>query len=66
MVRRCIEAAKAANNGKIAFVALDWKKAFDSIKMDAMTDALRRYGDPQKMLSLVARKYSDRRQRRQR
>ena len=40
-VRRSIELDRAAQNGAVAFVALDWKKAFDSIKVDAMLHALR-------------------------
>ena len=36
-------------NGKGVFLALDWAKAFDSISLEAMTQALRRFGCPPKL-----------------
>ena len=43
---RKIEQACAQRSGQIRLLALDWKKAFDSINLDSLLDALRRFGIP--------------------
>ena len=42
-------------------MALDWKKAFDSIAPPALTAALRRFGLPEHVLDVIASIYTDRR-----
>ena len=48
MVRRQLDLALAQRHGCTALVALDWKKCFDSINVEAMIRALRRFGLPEK------------------
>eukprot|EP00959_Pyramimonas_sp_CCMP1952_P252672 5278981-Pyramimonas_sp.AAC.1 len=43
-VRRYVELAYADKHGGVAFVALDWTKAFDSINVGALLDAWRNFG----------------------
>ena len=43
-VRRRIDQALAGRDGRVGIVALDWKKAFDSINVNAMITALGRFG----------------------
>jgi hypothetical protein len=59
-VRRHIDLALAQRFGRTAMLALDWAKAFDSINVDAMITALRRFGLPEKILRIVAHIYQDR------
>ena len=42
-------------------LALDWSKAFDSINIECLLIALKRFGMPQKIVDLVAGLYSNRR-----
>ena len=51
---RKIEQACAERNGSIRLLALDWKKSFDSISVDNLLDALRRFGFPDRCLRLIA------------
>ena len=44
LARGCIGAAVARNNGKVALLALDLEKAFDSIMMEPMLMAISRFG----------------------
>ena len=60
-VRRHIELAHARKDGGTTFVALDWKKAFDSINAEALLTALRRFGVPMNMLTLIGNIYEARR-----
>ena len=46
VARRHIEIACAGRYGKIKLLALDWKKAFDSVHTQSLLDALRRFGLP--------------------
>ena len=46
VARRVIELACAQRHGQIQFLALDWRKAFDSVAVDALLDALRQFGLP--------------------
>jgi hypothetical protein len=41
-------------------LALDWRKAFDSINPEGLLDALRRFGLPEHFLTVVASIYTDR------
>ena len=59
-VRRLIDSALAERNGQIAMLALDWTKAFDSINVDALIQALARFGVPDKMLRILKHIYDDR------
>ena len=42
--RRHIELAWARRHGRVSLLALDWKKAFDSLTLSGLLDALRRLG----------------------
>ena len=50
--------ARKMGNG--FFVALDWAKAFDSIFPEALTRALRRFGCPLKLVSVIGAIYENR------
>jgi len=53
IARRRIETARAQRNGRASLLALDWKKAFDSINTDSLMDALRRAGLPASVLDMI-------------
>ena len=53
MARRRIELACAQRSGRISLLALDWKKAFDSVNVECLLDALRRFGLPPEFRSTV-------------
>ena len=53
IARRHVETAKAQRNGKLVLVALDWAKAFDSVNISSLLDALRRFGLPSSYLEMV-------------
>jgi hypothetical protein len=53
IARRLLEVARAQRHGKITMLALDWRKAFDSINVDSLIDALRRFGIPHPILNLL-------------
>ena len=53
IVRRRIELASARKNGRLSLLALDWKRAFDSVNITSLGDALRRFGIPQAFINLV-------------
>lgn len=53
-VLRKIEVACAQRQGQIRLLALDWKKAFDSIHVQSLLDALRRFGLPSKILHIIS------------
>jgi len=59
-VRRHIDLALAQRFGKTSLLALDWKKAFDSINVDALIVALRRFGLPPKVLRVIEHIYAER------
>ena len=44
IARRHTELACAQRHGKVSLLALDWRKAFDSINVDRIVEALRQYG----------------------
>ena len=60
VARRQIEIACAGRYGKIKLLALDWKKAFDSVHTQSLLDALRRFGLPRDFIDLIQRLMQDR------
>ena len=54
VARRCVELAKAQRHGSISLLALDWAKAFDSINVVSLMDALRRFGIPHDLLEIIS------------
>ena len=46
--------------GRVHLLALDWRKAFDSVNIDALLNALRRFGLPGHLLNVLRSIYSDR------
>jgi len=59
-VRRHIDLALAQRYGSKGIVALDWKKAFDSIHPQALSTALDRFGVPPKLQRIVEKLYASR------
>ena len=60
VARRRIELARAQRNGKVSLLALDWRKAFDSLRVECLVDALRRFGLPAEFLVMVSNLLSTR------
>ena len=60
IVRRRIEQAWASRGGRTFLLALDWRKAFDSISPARLMHALKRFGLNESMLNAVAEIYTDR------
>ena len=60
VARRKIEMALAARGGCISLLALDWSKAFDSINVASLLDALRRAGFSAKLLQVIGGLMHDR------
>ena len=58
--RRAIEAAWSHRSGQLHVLALDWRKAFDSINVEAMLLALRRFGLPEEFVVMIAAIYDKR------
>ena len=58
--RRAIEVAWSQRNGRLFVLALDWRKAFDSINVESMLLALRRFGLPSEFIEMVAAIYERR------
>ena len=52
--RRHIELALARRSGTVKLLALDWKKAFDSVHVGRLLDALRRFGLPIEIRNMVS------------
>ena len=61
VLRRKIDFAWAQREGKLLVLALDWKKCFDAINIEALIVGLRRFGVPSKMLNLIEYFYLERR-----
>ena len=53
IARRTIETALAQRGGSSKLLALDWAKAFDSVRVDCLLDALRRFGIPAGMRRMI-------------
>jgi hypothetical protein len=60
IVRRRIEQAWASRGGRTHLLALDWRKAFDSISPSRLMYALKRFGLNESMLSAIAKIYDGR------
>jgi len=60
IARRTIEQTWAHRNAKMHMLAVDWRKAFDSINPAALMDALRRFGLPEHVLRVVDSIYTGR------
>ena len=54
IARRLIETTRAQRFGRVSLLALDWKKAFDSVHLDSLNDALGRFGIPDAYLQLIS------------
>ena len=61
VARRQIDQAWMMKSGETFMLALDWAKAFDSISPAALRISLKRFGLPDRLLSIVEAIYSDRR-----
>jgi len=59
-VRRAVERAWGERGGRLHLLALDWRKAFDSIDPAALLNALRRFGLPVHFRRVVEEIYTDR------
>ena len=58
--RRAIEVAWSQRFGQLHMLALDWRKAFDSINVESMLEALKRFGLPLDFINMVRAIYRDR------
>jgi len=54
VARRKIETACAQRNGQVSLLALDWAKAFDSLNVESLLDALRRFGISASIRKIIA------------
>ena len=61
IVRRRVEQAWSARGGRTYLLALDWRKAFDSISPDRLMHALKRFGLNESMLDATSETFKDRR-----
>ena len=59
MARRVIEDAWGCRDGSAPLLALDWAKAFDSVSLDSLIEALRRFRIPADFQRMVVSIYSD-------
>ena len=59
--RRAIEKAWAHKEGSVHLMALDWRKAFDSVNPQSLVLALKRFGFPHQVIEIVRDIYKDRR-----
>ena len=60
VVRRMVDAAHQRNTLGLHMVFLDWAKAFDRIKPDALLAALRRFGLPEQFVETIGSIYRNR------
>ena len=60
LTRRMIEATLDDKDGSLYIVLLDWSKAFDRIAHEPLLAALRRFGVPPPMLSMISGIYRQR------
>ena len=61
VARRLLERTRAAKDGSLVFLALDWAKAFDSISPDGLIVALLRFGILDGFCAIIRAIYSGRR-----
>ena len=59
-VRRAIELTWAHRDGRMHVMALDWRKAFDSINPTSLLKALRTFGIPQPFVDMIESIYTGR------
>lgn len=59
--RRRVELAMALKYGQTSLLALDWKKALGCISPVALGTALRRFGVPEELATMIDNLYADRR-----
>ena len=57
--RRAVELAWAHRGGSVHLLALDWKRAFDSINSESLLQALTRFGLPGHVVSVIRAIYSN-------
>ena len=60
IARRKVENAWAQKNGNLLLLALDWAKAFDSISLTGLVNAMSRFGIPNHFCSVVRGIYNGR------
>ena len=60
MAKRIIDHALDAKDEAMSIILLDWAKAFDKIRPEAMLRALERFGIPVNFFNMVRGIYSDR------
>ena len=60
IARKYLDAAFANKNGRLALLALDWAKAFDSIMLEPMFDALKRFSLPDAFIHMLKGIYTSR------
>ena len=53
VAKRHIELALAQRHGCLSLLALDWAKAFDSVNVENLWEALKRYGISEKIANLL-------------
>ena len=58
--RRAVELAWAHRGASLHMLALDWRKAFDSINSESLLQALRTFGVPEPFVTMVRSIYTDR------
>ena len=59
-VRRAVELAWSQRGGCLHLLALDWRKAFDSINTESLLDPLRKFGVPESFVQMVRSIHSER------
>ena len=60
IVRRMLDQCALGRDNPLIFLALDWAKAFDSISVEGLLTALRRFGLSHHIVQMVAEIYRDR------
>ena len=61
IVRRTVDAASQHGGDGLIMLLPDWSKAFDRIKKDSLTHALKRFGLPGHIVNMIAAIYESRR-----
>jgi len=60
LARRVIDATLASSNGSVLLLLLDWSKAFDRVKPEALLRALDRFGLSEGILAMIGAIYESR------
>ena len=53
VIRRRIGLAYAQRNGRLHLLALDWRRAFDTVNVTSLTAVLQRFGIPAKFVQVM-------------